>query len=422
MSRHASRAVPAVLALTLAATLSACAEKASTGDGGGDGDPSAVRTGAGVTDSTITVGMLTDLSGPFAAGATVQVAQTKAYFEQVNADGGICDRTVQVDVQDHGYDPQKAVSLYRSMSSEVVALEQVLGSPVVAAVLPLAQKDGLYVGGMGWASVSLSYDNAQLPGSTYAIEGANAVDYMVEELGLTEGDTIGQVYFEGDYGGDSLKGVSWAAEQHGLTVVEQAITPADQDMSAQAAALKRAGVKGVVIGSAPPQLASLAGSMAAIGMDVPIMGNTPTFNPALLDGVAREALVDNVYSVMSITPYAGEGAEVTAAQELYAEAAPDGAIGWEVPLAYAQGVLLRTALENACEAGDLTPAGVIAGMRQTTDLDTGGLFASTLDYSDPAEPPTRTVFVAKVDPDAEAGLSVVDTVEGPSAASYSFGG
>jgi ABC-type branched-subunit amino acid transport system substrate-binding protein len=422
MSRRNRRATQALTAIALAGLLTACADRATTSDDStGSEDDAAVQTGAGVTDSTISVGMLTDLSGPFAAGATIQVAETQAYWEQVNADGGVCGRNVEVDVQDHGYDPQNAVSLYRSMSPDVVALQQVLGSPVVAAVLPLAQEDDLYVGGMGWASVTLEYDNAQLPGSTYSIEGANAVDYMVEELGLQSGDSIGHVYFEGDYGGDSLKGAEYAAEQHGLEVVSQAITPQDTDLSAQASALQKAGVKGAIIGAAPPQMASLAGSLAALGMDIPIFGNTPSFGPSLLDTPARDALVANGYTVQSITPYAGEGEAVTASEELYSEAAPDGEIGWEVPLAYAQAMLLKTALDNACEAGDLTPAGVVAGVRATTDLDTSGLFAANLDYSDPAEPPTRTVFVSKVDPDAEAGLSIETTMEGPSAQSYTFG-
>jgi ABC-type branched-subunit amino acid transport system substrate-binding protein len=423
MSRRNVRAAQALTALALAGLLAACADRATTSDTTSTGgDSGAVQTGAGVTDSTITVGVLTDLSGPFAAGATIQVAEAKAYWDQVNSDGGVCGRNVEMDVQDHGYDPQKAVSLYRSMSPNVVALQQVLGSPVVAAVLPLAQEDDLYVGGMGWASVTLQYDNAQLPGSTYSIEAANAVDYMVDNLGLKDGDSIGHVYFEGDYGGDSLKGAEYAAEQRGLTVVSQAITPQDQDLSAQASALQKAGVKGVIIGAAPPQMASLAGSLAALGMDVPIFGNTPSFGPSLLNTPAKDALVKNGYTVQSITPYAGDGEDVTKAEDLYTQAAPDGDIGWEVPLSYAQSLLVKTALDNACEAKDLTPAGVVAGMRATANLDTGGLFPSALDYSDPAEPPTRTVFVNKVDPDVEGGLKIETTLEGPSAKSYTFGG
>src|SRR5918998_6084543 len=204
--------------------VSACTTTEPEAAGGGDsGD---VETGNGVTDSAINIGVLTDLSGPFAAGAAVQVTQFQAYWEKVNADGGVCERDVELLVQDHGYDPQKAVSTYRSMSSDIVALQQVLGGPTSAAVLPLAQQDSVYVGGVGWASTALEYENNQLPGASYSIQGANAIDYLVDELGLAEGDSVGVVYFVGDYGSDALAGAEHAAEERGLTIVPQEITPA----------------------------------------------------------------------------------------------------------------------------------------------------------------------------------------------------
>ena len=53
------------------------------------------------------------------SGFAVQVTEFQAYWEKVNTDGGICDRDVKLQVKDHGYDPQKAVSLYRSMSPNI---------------------------------------------------------------------------------------------------------------------------------------------------------------------------------------------------------------------------------------------------------------------------------------------------------------
>jgi hypothetical protein len=60
-------------------------------------------------------------------------------------------------------------------------------------------------------------------------------------------------------------------------------------------------------------------------------------------------------------------------------------------------------------------------MRETADLDTEGLYATPLDFTDPAAPPTRTVYVSRASADAEGGLEVLDTYEGPSAQSYTFG-
>jgi ABC-type branched-subunit amino acid transport system substrate-binding protein len=400
--------------------VTACSTTEPEAAGGGDsGD---VETGNGVTDSAINIGVLTDLSGPFAAGAAVQVTEFQAYWDQVNADGGICDRDVEMQVQDHAYDPQKAVSLYRSMSSDIVALQQVLGGPTSAAVLPLAQQDSVYVGGVGWASSALEYENNQLPGASYSIQGANAIDYLVDELGLAEGDSVGVVYFVGDYGSDALAGAQHAADERGLTIVPQEITPAVTDLSAQASALVQEGVQAVVLGAAPAQLASLAGVLSSQGADVPIVGMNPTFNPALLNTPAADALLANTYSITSVAPYASDAPGVQEANAMYTEADPEGAIGWEVPLAYGQAELLKAALEDACDAGDLTPEGVVAAVGEASDVDTDGVFPDGLDYTQVGESPTRTVFVSKVSDTAEAGLEVLDDAyEGPSAQSYTFG-
>jgi ABC-type branched-subunit amino acid transport system substrate-binding protein len=414
------RALPTAIAAACLIALAACTTDPGAAGGGGGG-PGEVRTGNGVTDTTIALGVLTDLSGPFAASSPVHVQEMQAYWDRRNSEGGICGRQVSMQVQDHGYDPQRAVSLYRSMAPNVLALQQVLGSPVVAAILPLASEDSLYMGGMGWASVALPHEVAQVPGTTYPIESANAVDYLVDDLGLAPGSAIGHVHFVGDYGSDALKGSQHAAAARGLTVVPVEITPRDTDLSAQAAALQQAGVSAVLVSAAQAQLGSLAGVLAALGMDVPVVGNTPSFSPSLLDTPARQALVDNFHAITSVAPYTADGEGVRAAVELYRAAAPaDPAPGWEVPLAYAQADLLASAIQGACDAGELTPEGVVRAMRTTSNLDTGGIFPGPLDYTQVGQPPTRAVFVSRVDPAAEGYLTLVKTLEGPSAQSYAF--
>jgi ABC-type branched-subunit amino acid transport system substrate-binding protein len=425
MKQHLPRACALSLAAATALALAACSttdpNAGGSGSAGTTGGSADVETGNGVTDTEITVGMLTDLSGPFAAGAAVQVTETKAYWDQVNADGGVCERDVVVDVQDHGYDPQKAVTLYRSMAPDVIALQQVLGGPTSSAVLPLAEQDGVYVGGVGWAGSALQYENNQLPGASNAMQAANAVDYMVDELGVAEGSSIGVVYFAGDYGGDALAGAEHAAEERGLEIVAQEITSATTDLSAQASALAQAGVAGVVLAAAPTQFASLAGVLAAQGADVPIIGMNPTFNPSLLTTPAAEALLANAYSITSVAPYASDSEGVKAANDLYATADPDGAVGWEVPLAYVQAELLKQALDGACESGDLTPEGVVAALRESSSVDTQGLLPDGLDYSQVGQSPTTTVYLSKVDADAPAGLELVGELSGPSAESFTYG-
>ena len=74
-------------------------------------------------------------------------------------------------------------------------------------------------------------------------------------------------------------------------------------MSGQVSALKRAGVKAIAMTTAPTQLASVAGIAATQGLNVPIVGNNPTFDPALLESPAAEAVKANSYIVASASTY-----------------------------------------------------------------------------------------------------------------------
>ena len=90
----------------------------------------------------------------------------------------------------------------------------------------------------GWTSDVLPSKNVAIAGTTYDIEAINAVDFLMKEHGVKSGDTIGHLYFEGDYGENALKGSKYAAGKHGLKIVEQKITPADTDMTGQVAAFQ----------------------------------------------------------------------------------------------------------------------------------------------------------------------------------------
>ena len=164
--------------------------------------------------------------------------------------------------------------------------------------------------------------------------------------------------------------------------------------------------------------------LASQGADIPILGMNPTFNPSLLRHAGRRRPAGQRATASPAsrpTPPTHPG--VQAANELYTAADPDGAIGWEVPLAYAQAELLRTALEGACEAGDLTPEGVVAAMREgDSTSDTDGLLPDGLDFSHGGRVrrPGRCTCPRSATR-AEAGLELLDTYEGPSAQSYTFG-
>lgn len=380
----------------------------SSSPGGSTGDPG-VLTGPGVTETTITIGELTDLTGVYATlGKSLTQAQ-ELYFEQVNAAGGVCGRKIELLVRDHGYDEKKGVVAYAEIAPQVVGISQLLGSQVLTAVLPSLNFDGLLAIPAAWPSSMLKEKYVQIVGTTYDIEMMNGVDFLMKEKGLVKGDKIGHIYFEGGYGENGLLGSKFAAQQAGLTLIEKRIKATDSDMTAQVAALKSAGVKAILMSAGPKQTASAAGVAAVTGLKVPIVSNNPGFSPQLLDTPAGPAIEKSLYIVNSVqTP----SATITGIQNLvtaYEAKFPGAPVDNAVAFGYVTAKVFGDALRIACDAKNLTRQGVVDAVHTITSFDTEGVMAP-LDFSRIGDVGTRESYIQTPNRQAKGGLV---TIAGP---------
>ncbi|MFD0821381.1 ABC transporter substrate-binding protein [Micromonospora zhanjiangensis] len=392
------------ICLCLAATgLTGCGKATS-----GDKDSGGVKSGPGVTASTIKLGSLVDLTAVFASLSKSVVQGTQLFWKQQNANGGVCGRTVEVTVKDTGYDPQKAVSAYRELSGDVLGLQSVLGSPVMTALRPLAKQDDMFLGFAGWSASVLGDEHVQLLGTTYDVEAVTGLDFLLREKRVAAGDKVGHVYFEGDFGENALRGSSWLAGQRGLTIVGQKIKSSDTDLSAQVATLRAAGVKAILVSAGPTQTASVAGVAKSVGLSVPIVANGPGFTPQLLGTPAGPALTENLHVVSSLAPPALDTPAARDLQAAFAKEYP-GAVPTQVGsvFGYAQARVVRDMLQKACDGKDLTRKGVLTAFHQLSQVDTGGLVAGPLTFTDTAAPPNRTVYLSRVDGTVPGGLVAV---------------
>ncbi|MDX3746364.1 ABC transporter substrate-binding protein [Streptomyces sp. AK08-02] len=412
--RYTARAAAGALAVLLA--VAGCSSKAKDDDGGGDGSASAdgVKTDVGVSARTITVGALTDMTGVYATlGKSVTQAQ-QLYVKQLNAAGGVCGRQVTLTVRDHGYDPQKAISGYTELAPKVLGFAQFIGSPFVAAVKQRVDgQDKVLVLPQAWAASLLGSPYIRVIGSTYDIETINAVDFLINEKGIKKGDKIGHVYFEGDYGESALAGAKYMAEKSGLTIVEQKIKPTDNDMTAQVAALKQAGVKAIVLSAGPRQAASLVGVAAAGGFGVPVIGNNSAFAPQLLATQAGPALSKNYWVASPSLPI---GADTEQAKKLVADyqaAYPSDSLDNGVVAGWTAASVFGEALKKACASKDLTRAGVDKALLTINAFDVG--FGSPQDFTDPKAPSSKESVILQPDKSATGGMKVVRESEASSA-------
>ncbi|MES2839763.1 MAG: ABC transporter substrate-binding protein [Pseudomonadota bacterium] len=100
---------------------------------------SASAQSAALTDARIVLGQ----SAPF-TGAAVQLGLqfhlgAQAYFDTVNAKGGVNGRTIEIKRLDDGYEPERCVANTRQLiADDVFALFGYIGTPTSLAALPLA--------------------------------------------------------------------------------------------------------------------------------------------------------------------------------------------------------------------------------------------------------------------------------------------
>ena len=161
----------AAVLLALALSASACSTKAKdTGSPGGNTAAGGLKTGPGVDAKNISLGVLTDESGVFAALGKTVTEGNQLGVDEINAAGGVCNRQIKLIIQDHGYDVQKAVSLYAQEAPQVAGMLQLLGSPMTTALLGNLATDHMLGATATWASTLLRSKDIQISGATYDIE------------------------------------------------------------------------------------------------------------------------------------------------------------------------------------------------------------------------------------------------------------
>ena len=397
-----SRKRRGAVALAVAAVLAAsgCSSKAQDA-GAGSAGAGQVKSGTGVQGQTIRLGVLTDLSGVFAAIATDLSNGEKLYWEQRNAEGGVCGKyKVELDVQDTNYNVQNSVQLYSGMKSDVLAMQQTAGSPSNTALLDQYKADQMVNFPFAFARNLAVWEGNAIPGATYDVEMVNGYDYMLQQGLVKDGDTVGHIYFEGEYGANGLAGSTYMAKKHGLKLVESKIKSTDVDMTAQVVQFKAAGVKMIVLTTAGAQTTSVASVAAAQGLDVPILGSSPVYSPALLGGGAGPALRKNLYLAAPVSSFDKHPELLTA----YSAKFPGSEPSINAILGYGSADAMRQILDKACAQGDLTRPGLLTAKTSLTAVKTAGLLA-TLDFSKAGDSPSRETFILRP-ADGPGGLKV----------------
>jgi branched-chain amino acid transport system substrate-binding protein len=267
-----------------------------TNDGGGGNGSGGNANVPGVTDTEIVVGTHMPLTGPAAGGYSKIAPATKAYFDYVNANGGVHGRKITYKIKDDGYNPANTQTVVRELvlQDKVFAILNGLGTPTHTGVLDFLKTNrvpDLFV-----ASGSRSWNQPdKYPGTfgfnpDYTVEGKILGTYIKENLAGKKTCFLGQ---DDDFGRDSLAGVEKIL---GAVTAKESYVTSNPNVGPQMGALKAAGCEVVVLATVPGFTALSIGTAAKIafkpqfvvsnvGADPTTVGKALGAGAPLLEGV-----------------------------------------------------------------------------------------------------------------------------------------
>jgi branched-chain amino acid transport system substrate-binding protein len=345
------------LALGMAAT-AGCAAAPSEG-----GELAGLKTGKGVSDDTISILSLTDLSGPAASGGKPLQAAFDAYMQKLNASGGIDGRKIRVETADHQYNAQKGVQLYQGASDNVAAV-WVYGTATADAIRPFTLEDHLLTLGMKGAYPE---ENSFGVAPGYEVESANLLSYVLKK---TPDAKIGVIYQADAVGNAVKRGVEAVEKTIGLKIVAEASADASStDLTAQVSSMRSAGADHILLATAPGATIAAVGAASSLGYDAKFLSPGTAFSKPLLDLPVGPALEANFLGTCSYPLWNQGSAAMKEMKEALGDSTkPDSILG----LGWISGMVMEATLRQAVRDGDLTPAGIAAAAQKTT-VDTHGM-------------------------------------------------
>jgi branched-chain amino acid transport system substrate-binding protein len=235
---------------------------AGCGSSNGSSGSSGNANGPGVTSSTITFGQTTPQSGPAALYGESENG-VLAYFDYVNAHGGVLGRHLRLISLDDQYSPAVSVQATRKLinNDHVFAEVAVNGSATNKANLTVQVPQNVpVIGPQSGATFLLSPFRKNLYNvwPSYLTEGNLLGSFAMKNLHLTKPCVL---YQNDDFGQSLYKGV----QNSGMKATKAIpYDPTQTDFSPQAQQFKTAGCDGIIILAIPGSTIKFLNALSAI--------------------------------------------------------------------------------------------------------------------------------------------------------------
>lgn len=336
----------------------------------------AVQAEDGVTDNTILIGQTVGLTGQIAGPVKEMTAGANAYIANVNKNGGVHGRKLELRTLDDKFDPATAAKNAETLikKDHVFALFQSRGTPHTQAILPLLAADKVPLiapstGAMVFHSpVNRYVFNVR---AKYQDEVHKAVEQF-STIGIKD---IAMIHVDDSFGNDAMEGFNSAMDKFKLkpsVIVKFARVKPDVKATVAAAIASKA--KAVILASSATTAAEIIRGLRAQDPALQIMTLSNNASQSFIDALGPAATGVIVSQIMP-APYL---MSTILGQEFRLVAK-----SYDVPVSYAamEGfVSAKVLVEGLRRSGrNLTRDGLIRALETMRHYDLGGLMVS---YSD----------------------------------------
>lgn len=225
-----------------------------------------VANSAAVTERFVTIG------DPLNAGLN-------AYFDKVNAEGGVCGREIQLVHINDNNDPECARSILRHFieTDEVFALVCHHGATIVSATLEDIKRSGIPVVFFATGIGDLYVKEART-----AQEGRNC--FPIQPIYISEGRilvarsisdfraaNIGVIYSCDDTGLDLLRGIRAQAKELAVPLITHPVEPNAMDVSEEVRSTLEEGAGFIILAASRMPTVTIAQELARQGSRLPVI-------------------------------------------------------------------------------------------------------------------------------------------------------
>lgn len=273
--------------------------------------PLAVAQTQGVTKDRIVVGSLLDLSGPLAGFGKQLRSGMTLRTEELNEQGGVNGRKLELLIEDDGYDPRKAVLGAQKLVNQdkIFAMVGHLGTAPNMASMPIQFEKNVINFFPITAAREMYEPFHRLKyafAATYYDQVRHATPVLVKQKGAKK---VCTVYQDDEFGLEVLRGTEAGLKTIGMALAEKTTYKRGAtDFSSQVARMKAAGCDFVVLGTVIRETIGVIGESRKTGFNPTFLGSSAAYTE-LIHKLGGKAM-DGLYAAMTVQiPYLDDASQ-----------------------------------------------------------------------------------------------------------------